>query len=330
MFMITNSAVFKEFNLKPMVVDIVLENAPTKRIKPSQLGMGYIMLKESKIFRKQLTHIITMCENDTIQLFYDPTYPNIAPFIPFESTKIRGKMCVAVNIAHHINKNGVEDDLDAGNTVVKYDISTDKLRALLFGAAAVLCSSTTDGFRHMAVARDAQIVFMANMWMKALSRISTIATNPENAGHFKYCMSKWLCCSMYAITDDEMTTGIATKVSMVRNHDRARAFNLKYTDEELRSYDVSDFIQKVLHEEFPQLKKLDLATVRHGFTNMGTINVMCVDYLPYVTAAIIGYETDFLLYGNKYLYNELRTEIKEALIGTSMVFEKRLAYFASL
>lgn len=325
MFTISSSEIFNAFKLKTMVLDIALENADSKMVRKEQLGITYLQLKESTAHRRQMLRILDLYETGTIQLFYDPTYPNIAPFIPFESTKVKGKQCIAINIAHHIEKNGIEET-SGPDIQVTYKISPEKLRSLLFAGNAVLQASVTDGFRTYAVARDNLILLMATMWMKAVSRVSSIATNPDNAGHFRYVFAKWACCHIYNITDDDMTKGIATKIASVRDWDKTRAFDLKFSDEELRSYGVEDFITKVLRAEFPvfKMKNLDLPTVRNGMIYFGTINAMCVDYIPYVAAVCSSYQTDYILYGNKTLHTELKNEIKNAYINIAPIIDRRL------
>lgn len=329
MFYITDSRIFGDFKLKPMAVPIVLEDPKVHFIKPEQLGLSYIILKESKLFREQLLKVIKLYEAGIIKLFYDPTYPNIAPFIPYESTKIRGQFHVAINIKHHVEARDVSEDIRGGVSVAKFNISVDRLRGLLFAGAAVLASATSDGFRHVAMARDQQILFMSHMWLNALSNVSSMASNPSAASHFRYVFARWICAHQYQITDSDMIIGIARKISSLRDYEKANAFNLKVTDEELRGHDAESFIREVLRREFPQLSKLDIETVRHGFVNMGTINTMCIDYIPYVTAALMSYQTGFVIYNNRILKTELKQPARDAMISTLQSYDKKLDYLIS-
>lgn len=329
MLFITDSKIFTKLNLKPLVLDIALEQS-NNMVTPTQLGLTYIAFKESKQYRLFTPAIVRLIENGTIQMFYDPKYPNIAPFIPFVSKKIPGKECVAVNIAHHVDKNGVDEDVVGGNKVVTYNIQLDKLVALLFGAMSVLVGASSECFRNNAQARDSIILLASHMWLKALSHKSSIATNPTNASHFRYVFTKWVCSHIFRMQDSDMIKGIAAKTSAMKDRDRAHAFDIRFSDEELSGYDVDEFILNVLRPEIPQLAKLDLPTVESGFINMGTINLMAIDYLPYMVSIAVAYNNDYKLYGNTYLKRELNQEIKDCWISIAEQYGKRSGLLASL
>ena len=323
MFPLSKSAIFEGYNLKAKASKVALEQVDF--IDQTQLGLNYIILKDMKSNKEEMGLIFKLYEAGIIKLLYEPTYPNMAPFIPFESIKSK-KMCVAINIAHHLNKNGVDEVSVVGRNIVTYDIDPLKLKGLLMAGAACLTSASSDGFRHIAVAKDSQIMLMANMWIKALSRVSTFATNAENASHFRYCFTKWIMNYVFGVTDPDTVKGVAIKVSSLKNYDRAKSFDIKYDDFELATYDVGAFIEKVLRMEFPQLSKLDLPAARSGFVAMGTINTLCMDYIPYVAALTATQPLDFNIYSNPFIKTELKDELKNAYISMNIAFIKRMEY----
>lgn len=222
-----------------------------------------------------------------------------APFIPYTDSK--GTKRIIINITTFIDK--VKSDVEGGASKTIYEISYEKVYALLCTASGILTAYMNNDFISSYAAKNALIKVDSELWLQSLNRISSLSAMAGNAEYFKYIHAKYLLSSVYKSMDSD---GVAIKLSGINDYEKVSAFNIKFPGSVLSRMSVEEYIDGVLKKEFPAFQALSLSALIQSFSILYTPQLaLTIDYLPYVSGLILSriakyktYSTDIFTTGN--------------------------------
>ena len=319
---INESKVFEVVGLDDSARDLI-NHIDTYSMSESQsLGEGYEIFKLKKdLPYKQLLE--NMINNGYIIFCYRHSNKDdsTAPFVPF--TDRAGIKKIIINITTFVDK--VKDGTNASMRKSIYEISYEKIYALICTAAGILTAYTHNDFMTSYAAKNALIKVNTELWLQSLNRISSLSSIAGNAEYFKFIHAKYMLSSAYKNMDSD---GVAIKLSGINDYEKVSAFNIKFPGSVLSRMAVDEYIDAVLKAEFPAFQALTLSSLIQSFSILYTPQLaLAIDYLPYVSGLIMTrmakyktYSTDIFTTGN------MDKVIKEIEPLVLYEFEKMVRY----
>ena len=317
---LSDSYIFKDELAYGGYVRELVDNVDDYKIQSSEFGINWEIFKSIKGMPMvvKLTHLV---EKGIIIPIYKHGSNNIVPFIPFTKNN---RTSVIVNVTSAVND--IKEEVMNGKKARIVDIDAKMLYSLLLCAGTVLTAKTTDDFKYNSAGRDYLMYFHVNMWTLVLNRFTSLASSPDSVANFKYIMVYYLMSKWYN-GDEESCSGVAYKIARPKNMDKVAEFHVRFKPMELANMNIKQFLDDVLKVMVPQLLHVDISKVIQQFnSNLSAMNVLSIDYLPYVAAAAISYYDDFMAYRNKTLSKDLLQEARDTAIVLERLVETRLDY----
>lgn len=244
-----------------------------------------------------------------------------APFVPY--TDKHGEKRILINVTTFVDK--VKDDTVSSERRTIYEITYEKVYALICTAAGILTAYICNDFMTSYAAKAALIKINSELWLQSLNRISSLSAISGNAEYFKFIHAKYILSSTYKNMDSD---GVAIKLSGINDYDKVSAFNIKFPGSVLSRMAIDEYIDAVLKSEFPAFQALSLSSLIQSFSILYTPQLaLSIDYLPYVSGLIMTrmakyktYSTDIFTTGN------IDKAIKEVEPLILYEFEKVIRY----